>query len=244
MSSPCPLRPASGMSLTVTSLWVPRHPAHISASGPFIEWVCISCQDADRDLRLESGSCLVHLWTPLIWLQSLALEPSVNRYRSLILQESTQFEGILPTPPSHSSLSLLRWLSSWASLSQGAWAPQDMKCSHIHGLGCWSEDAVPLYFPARSPGLEFLEMTSILRGSRRGRWRKLWSGRRKTFPSLPFPSNLACATCWDEYWVLYGNQFDNKSHILKNKKKNKVIWREKNKKTLIGLPLQDPFPNS
>ena len=22
-------------------------------------------------------------------------------------------------------------------------------------------------------------------------------------------------TCWDEHWVLYGNQFDNKFHILK-----------------------------
>ena len=25
-------------------------------------------------------------------------------------------------------------------------------------------------------------------------------------------------TCWDEYWVLYGNQFDNKFHIKKNHK--------------------------
>ena len=24
-------------------------------------------------------------------------------------------------------------------------------------------------------------------------------------------------TFWDEHWVLYGNQFDNKFHILKNK---------------------------
>ena len=22
-------------------------------------------------------------------------------------------------------------------------------------------------------------------------------------------------TCWDKHWVLYGNQFDNKFHILK-----------------------------
>ena len=22
-------------------------------------------------------------------------------------------------------------------------------------------------------------------------------------------------TCWDEYWMLYGNQFDNKFHIKK-----------------------------
>ena len=25
-------------------------------------------------------------------------------------------------------------------------------------------------------------------------------------------------TFWDEHWVLYGNQFDNKFHILKKKK--------------------------
>ena len=24
-------------------------------------------------------------------------------------------------------------------------------------------------------------------------------------------------TCWDEHWVLYGNQFDNKFHIFKKK---------------------------
>ena len=28
-------------------------------------------------------------------------------------------------------------------------------------------------------------------------------------------------TCWDEHWVLYGNQFDNKFHILKKIKKLK-----------------------
>ena len=29
-------------------------------------------------------------------------------------------------------------------------------------------------------------------------------------------------TCWDEHWVLYGNQFDNKFHIKKiNKEKEK-----------------------
>ena len=26
-------------------------------------------------------------------------------------------------------------------------------------------------------------------------------------------------TFWDEHWVLYGNQFDNKLHILKKKRK-------------------------
>ena len=30
-------------------------------------------------------------------------------------------------------------------------------------------------------------------------------------------------TFWDEHWVLYGNQFDNKFHILKNKKKEKSL---------------------
>mgnify|MGYP003376532416 CR=1 FL=1 len=29
-------------------------------------------------------------------------------------------------------------------------------------------------------------------------------------------------TFWDEHWVLYGNQFDNKFHILKKKKKQKT----------------------
>ena len=29
-------------------------------------------------------------------------------------------------------------------------------------------------------------------------------------------------TCWDEHWVLYGNQFDNKFHIKKIKNKNKM----------------------
>ena len=28
-------------------------------------------------------------------------------------------------------------------------------------------------------------------------------------------------TFWDEHWVLYGNQFDSKFHILKNKNKKK-----------------------
>ena len=29
-------------------------------------------------------------------------------------------------------------------------------------------------------------------------------------------------TFWDEHWVLYGNQFDNKFHILKKNKKIKI----------------------
>ena len=28
-------------------------------------------------------------------------------------------------------------------------------------------------------------------------------------------------TFWDEHWVLYGNQFDNKLHILKKKEKER-----------------------
>ena len=28
---------------------------------------------------------------------------------------------------------------------------------------------------------------------------------------------IEAGTCWDEHWVLYGNQFDNKFHILKEK---------------------------
>ena len=35
-------------------------------------------------------------------------------------------------------------------------------------------------------------------------------------------------TFWDEHWVLYGNQFDNKFHIL-----------EKNASSLEGLPFLD-----
>ena len=30
-------------------------------------------------------------------------------------------------------------------------------------------------------------------------------------------------TFWDEHWVLYGNQFDNKFHILKKIKNNKIV---------------------
>ena len=30
-------------------------------------------------------------------------------------------------------------------------------------------------------------------------------------------------TFWDEHWVLYGNQFDNKFHILKKKRQKKEI---------------------
>ena len=40
-------------------------------------------------------------------------------------------------------------------------------------------------------------------------------------------------TFWDEYWVLYGNQFDNKFHILK--KKNKQI-------SVIASPLVFQIP--
>ena len=30
------------------------------------------------------------------------------------------------------------------------------------------------------------------------------------------------ATFWEEYWALYGNQFDNKFHIYGNQKQNKT----------------------
>ena len=34
-------------------------------------------------------------------------------------------------------------------------------------------------------------------------------------------------TCWDEHWVLYGNQFDKKFHIEKNKVNiKKIKWLE------------------
>ena len=34
-------------------------------------------------------------------------------------------------------------------------------------------------------------------------------------------------TCWDGHWVLYGNQCDNKFHILKKRKKrnNGFEWQ-------------------
>ena len=34
-------------------------------------------------------------------------------------------------------------------------------------------------------------------------------------------------TCWDEYWVLYGNQFVNKFHIKKNKCPSTDEWIKK-----------------
>ena len=38
-------------------------------------------------------------------------------------------------------------------------------------------------------------------------------------------------TFWDEHWVLYGNQFDNKLHILK-KKKDFFHWNVKDPDTV------------
>ena len=34
-------------------------------------------------------------------------------------------------------------------------------------------------------------------------------------------------TCCDEQWVLYGNQFDNKFHILKKEKPLLIIQKQK-----------------
>ena len=34
-------------------------------------------------------------------------------------------------------------------------------------------------------------------------------------------------TCWDEHWVLYGNQFDNKFHIKKNKEAKEAQIKNK-----------------
>ena len=39
-------------------------------------------------------------------------------------------------------------------------------------------------------------------------------------------------TFWDEHWVLYGNQFDNKLHILK-KNKRKCKRKKKSSKWLV-----------
>ena len=33
------------------------------------------------------------------------------------------------------------------------------------------------------------------------------------------------STCWDEHWVLYGNQFDYKAHIKKRKKEEGINYQ-------------------
>ena len=33
-------------------------------------------------------------------------------------------------------------------------------------------------------------------------------------------------TCWDEHWVLYGNQFDNKFHIKKRHKHTCIMGKK------------------
>ena len=33
-------------------------------------------------------------------------------------------------------------------------------------------------------------------------------------------------TCWDEHWVLYGNQFDNKFHIKKRIKELVLVYKQ------------------
>ena len=38
---------------------------------------------------------------------------------------------------------------------------------------------------------------------------------------------------WDEHWVLYGNQFDSKFHILKNKKNKKKKNRRENPQNYV-----------
>ena len=42
-------------------------------------------------------------------------------------------------------------------------------------------------------------------------------------------------TFWDEHWVLYGNQFDNKFHILE--KKIKINKWERKLKTTSEFPI-------
>ena len=44
-------------------------------------------------------------------------------------------------------------------------------------------------------------------------------------------------TFWDEHWVLYGNQLDNKFHILKKKKETLTLrtYSQKNYKHRLGL---------
>ena len=48
-------------------------------------------------------------------------------------------------------------------------------------------------------------------------------------------------TCWDEHWVLYGNQFDNKFHIKKiKKKKNKQCLGIVGNNLSLGKPASPP----
>lgn len=80
---PVPLQGPGGMAPAVASLWVPRHPAHTSASGPFLEVSSLfgflfpakilagRCEAADQ------GSYIAHLQTRLP-TAGLASEPSVN----------------------------------------------------------------------------------------------------------------------------------------------------------------------
>ena len=40
---------------------------------------------------------------------------------------------------------------------------------------------------------------------------------------------IEAGTCWDEHWVLYGNQFDNIFHIkkiIKNNNNNKIVYKK------------------
>ena len=39
-------------------------------------------------------------------------------------------------------------------------------------------------------------------------------------------------TCWDEHWVLYGNQFDNKFHIKKINEQSRKRERQTKKQTI------------
>ena len=43
---------------------------------------------------------------------------------------------------------------------------------------------------------------------------------------------------WDEHWVLYGNQFDNKFHILKKLKK-KSLWYDP--RAWSRVDMHEPF---
>ena len=46
-------------------------------------------------------------------------------------------------------------------------------------------------------------------------------------------------TCWEEHWVLYGNQFDNKFHILKKKKK---LWFTYTIEYYVAMKKNDIWP--
>ena len=47
-------------------------------------------------------------------------------------------------------------------------------------------------------------------------------------------------TFWDEHWVLYGNQFDNKFHILKKKEVESLLLKTENRGAWVAQSVKRP----